>query len=157
MIDVPIDDSFVINGKSLNLNQQPEEGTSPEDERPPLMTEGIYSAVATGWEKGFNPMYKKHFLRMYFQVNGKTLEAFFNTLPLKHDSYVKAGWTSNLARQYQDLLDKPLERRDRIAPNQLMNRPMEVEVITKDTDSEGRALGKYNQFSKVSRMIRFLD
>ena len=157
MSDVPDDIELVINNEKVNwYESSKKEEISNDDKRPPTLTEGIYKAVITNWEKGFNPMYKKHFLKFDFLVEGESLSGFYNILPHKHASYVKAGWTSNLMREYQDVLEKSLDRRDRIAPNELMGKAIEVEVVTKCFDSQGKELSSFNQFSRVSRMIKFL-
>ena len=127
------------------------------DDRPVLIDPGIYMGHMMNWEKSFNPMFRKYSLVMNFKIRDEVIPGWFNIEPSESKTTVKAGWKSNFLRMYQGCLDIRLDRRDRISLAPFNNKPMRLEVVSIERDSDQERLAEVNHYSRVKRILKVID
>ncbi len=130
---------------------------SEESDRPVLIKPGIYQGRMMNWEKSFNPMYRKYSLVMNFRIDGNVVPGWFNIEPSESKTTVKAGWKSNFLRMYQGCLDIRLDRRDRISLAPFNNKPMMLEVVSIERDSDHKEMAQVNHYSRVKKILKVID
>ena len=109
------------------------------------------------WEKSFNPMFRKYSLVMNFRIDGNVVPGWFNIEPSESKTTVKAGWKSNFLRMYQGCLDIRLDRRDRISLAPFNNKPMMLEVVSIERDSDHKEMAQVNHYSRVKKILKVID
>jgi hypothetical protein len=127
------------------------------DDRPVLIDPGIYKGQLVDWEKSFNPMFRKYSLVMNFRIDGNVVPGWFNIEPSESKTTVKAGWKSNFLRMYQGCLDIRLDRRDRISLAHFNNKPMMLEVVSIERDSDHKEMAQVNHYSRVKKILKVID
>ena len=125
-----------------------------DDSRPVLIEPGVYSAELADWEKQFSPQFRKFTLVMHFRIGSNVIPGWFNIEPSDSKTTIKAGWKSNFLRMYQEVLNVRLERRDRISMRPFEDKPLVVEVITIQRDSNQDPLAEVNHYSRVKRVLQ---
>ena len=125
-----------------------------DDSRPVLIEPGVYSAELVDWSKQFSPQFRKFTVVMHFRIGTDVIPGWFNIEPSDSKTTIKAGWKSNFLRMYQACLDKRLDRRDRISMRPLEDKPLGVEVITIQRDSNQDPLAEVNHYSRVKRVLQ---
>lgn len=126
-------------------------------DRPVYIDPGIYKGRLIEWGKTYNPMFKKYSLEMTFVLGNQRLRGWYNIEPNDSDTLIKAGWKSDLLRMYQEVFDTRLDRRDRIAPNKFMDKPLALEVVSIEKDSNKNPLAKVNHYSRVKKIVGILE
>ena len=151
--------SYEITDEMLEKYSDPDYPISrdePHEDRPVLISEGLYPATMVDWNVGFNPMYKKSVLTMRFQIGEEVISGWFNIQPSNAATTVKAGWKSNFLRMYQECFDIRLPRRDRIPMSRFNDATLEVEVITIGRDGQQKEMAAVNHYSRVRWIHRLL-
>ncbi len=151
--------SYEITDEMLEKYSDPDYPISrdePDDDRPVLIAEGLYSATMVDWHVGFYPMYTKSVLTMRFQIGDEVIRGWFNVEPCNATTTVKAGWKSNFLRMYQECFDIRLPRRDRIPMSRFNDATLEVEVMTIGRDREQKEMATVNHYSRVKWIHRTL-
>jgi hypothetical protein len=126
-------------------------------DRPVYIDPGIYKGRLIEWGKTYNPMFKKYSLEMTFVLGNQRLRGWYNIEPNESETLIKAGWKSDLLRMYQEVFDTRLDRRDRIAPNKFMDKPLALEVVSIEKDSNKNPLAKVNHYSRVKKIVGILE
>ena len=126
-------------------------------DRPVYIDPGIYKGRLIEWGKTYNPMFKKYSLEMTFVLGNQRLRGWYNIEPNESATLIKAGWKSDLLRMYQEVFDTRLDRRDRIAPNKFMDKPLALEVVSIEKDSNKNPLAKVNHYSRVKKIVSILE
>ena len=130
--------------------------------RPVLITPGTYDARMLDWATSYNQYFRRTILLMHFRIvemgkfHGVVLPAWFTVKPSKIKTTVKAGWRSDFLRMYQACFNIKLDRKDRIPMSRFESILLKVEVVTIGKDTQGQALAKINQYSRVKRCIETL-
>ena len=127
------------------------------DNRPVLITPGIYMGHLVDWNKSFNPMFRKYLLVMNFRIDNELIPAWFNIEASESETTVRAGWKSNFLRMYQESLKVRLDRRDRISLSPFKQRPLMLEVITIERDSDQNQMAEVNHYSRVKKILKVID
>ena len=151
--------SYEITDEILEKYSDPDYPISrdePHEDRPVLISEGLYPATMVDWNVGFNPMYKKSVLTMRFQIGDEVISGWFNIQPSNATTTVKAGWKSNFLRMYQECFDIRLPRRDRIPMSKFEGAQLEVEVETIAKDSDRKPMAEINHYSRVKWVHKVL-
>ena len=150
---------IVITDEMLDKYSDPDYPISrdePHEDRPVLISEGLYPATMVDWNVGFNPMYKKSVLTMRFQIGEEVISGWFNIQPSNAATTAKAAWKSNYLRMYEECFDIRLPRRDRIPMSKFNDTELEVEVATIGRDSEQKEMATVNHYSRVRWIHRTL-
>ena len=126
-------------------------------DRPVYIDPGIYKGRLIAWGKTYNLMFKKYSLEMTFVLGNQRLRGWYNIEPNESETLIKAGWKSDLLRMYQEVFDTRLDRRDRIAPNKFMDKPLALEVVSIEKDSNKNPLAKVNHYSRVKKIVGILE
>ena len=147
-------DALDIPDDALSRYHQPSEEDS---ERPVYIDPGVYKGQLIEWGKVYNPMFKKYSLEMTFALGNERLKGWFNIEKSNSDTLVKAGWKSDFLRMYQEVFDVRLERRDRMAPNNFMGKPLALEVVSIEQDAHKNPLAKVNHYSRVKKIVGLLE
>ena len=127
------------------------------DNRPVLITPGIYMGHLVDWNKSFNPMFRKYLLVMNFWIDYELIPAWFYIEASESETTVRAGWKSNFLRMYQESLNVRLDRRDRISLSPFKQRPLMLEVITIERDSDQNQMAEVNHYSRVKKILKVID
>ena len=125
-----------------------------DDSRPVLIEPGVYSAELVDWSKQFSPQFRKFTVVMHFRIGTDVIPGWFNIEPSDSKTTIKAGWKSNFLRMYQACLDTRLDRRDRISMRPFEDKPLVVEVITIQRDSNKDPMAEVNHYSRVKRVLQ---
>ena len=125
-----------------------------DDSRPVLIEPGEYSAELVDWEKQFSPQFRKFTVVMHFRIRSNVIPGWFNIEPSDSKTTIKAGWKSNFLRMYQEVLNVRLDRRDRISMRPFEDKPLVVEVITIQRDSNQDPMAEVNHYSRVKRVLQ---
>ena len=125
-----------------------------DDSRPVLIEPGVYSAELVDWSKQFSPQFRKFTVVMHFRIGTDVIPGWFNIEPSESKTTIKAGWKSNFLRMYQACLDKRLDRRDRISMRPFEDKPLVVEVVSIQRDSNQDPMAEVNHYSRVKRVLQ---
>ena len=125
-----------------------------DDSRPILIEPGVYSAQLVDWGKQFSPQFRKFTVVMHFRIEQYVIPGWFNIEPSDSKTTIKAGWKSTFLRMYQEVLNVRLDRRDRISMRPFEDKPLVVEVITIQRDSNQDPLAEVNHYSRVKRVLQ---
>ena len=125
-----------------------------DDSRPVLIEPGVYSAQLMDWCKQFSPQFRKFTVVMHCRIEQYVIPGWFNIEPSDSKTTIKAVWKSTFLRMYQACFDKRLDRRDRISMRPFEDKPLVVEVITIQRDSNQDPLAEVNHYSRVKRVLQ---
>ena len=83
----------------------------------------------------------------------------FNGLDINKDDAISKIYKiyDNKGYEYQEVFDVRLERRDRMAPNNFMGKPLALEVVSIEQDAHKNPLAKVNHYSRVKKIVSLLE
>jgi hypothetical protein len=127
---------------------------------PPLVREGIYTVKFMHWWTGIL-FGRRPKLAIVFRICdqgdyfGIELRRWYNVKPkgkLGRNGEFKAGWSSDLVREYANLVGMP-RRNDRIALTRYTGLLINAEVKTVRETREQQALPEALQYSVIKRLV----
>ena len=142
-----------------NLEQYTDEfyEVEPEDYQPVLIEPGVYPAELVDWSKEYSRQFRKLTLVMNFRIGADVIPSWFNIEPSDSETTVKADWKSNFLRMYQGCLNVRLDRRDRISLAPFNNKPLMLEVVSIERDSDHKEMAQVNHYSRVKKILKVID